>query len=79
MLLKRIPAQQIQIIKIQQGVAFFGSEAKVFRIWHRCCGNTLQSFSSRIFEANFISELLEVVLSAEYEIQMRISILYPKF
>ena len=42
--------------------------------------NTLQLFfSSRIFEANFISELLEVVLSAEYEIQMRISILYPKF
>ena len=41
--------------------------------------NTLQSFSSRIFEANFISELLEVVLSAEYEFQMRISILYPRF
>ena len=37
MLLKRIPAQQIQIIKIQQAVAIFGSEAKVFRTWHRCC------------------------------------------
>ena len=41
--------------------------------------NTLQFVFLRKFKAIFSSELLEVVLSAEYEIQMRISILYPKF
>ena len=60
--------------KSNKGGRLLGSEAKMFRTWHCCCEKYPAICFLRIFEAIFFSELLEMVLFAKNEFQMRISI-----